>query len=60
MANTEPTMRLFGQLFGKEDRAEAFIAITAGCSRFRPMRADWSMRLRSPRWAASTTRMWRS
>jgi iron complex transport system substrate-binding protein len=26
MANTEPTMRLFGQLFGKEDRAEAFIA----------------------------------
>lgn len=26
MTNTEPTMRLFGQLFGKEDRAEAFIA----------------------------------
>ncbi|MGE8150287.1 ABC transporter substrate-binding protein [Pseudomonas vancouverensis] len=26
MQNTEPTMRLFGQLFGKEDRAEAFIA----------------------------------
>lgn len=25
MQNTEPTMRLFGQLFGKEDRAEAFI-----------------------------------
>lgn len=23
--NTEPTMRLFGQLFGKEDQAEAFI-----------------------------------
>ena len=26
MQNTEPTMRLFGQLFGKEQRAEAFIA----------------------------------
>ncbi|WP_392888903.1 ABC transporter substrate-binding protein [Pseudomonas migulae] len=26
MQNTEPTMRLFGQLFGKEERAEAFIA----------------------------------
>ncbi len=26
MTNTEPTMRLFGQLFGKEQRAEAFIA----------------------------------
>ncbi|KAB0495050.1 iron complex transport system substrate-binding protein [Pseudomonas vancouverensis] len=26
MQNTEPTMRLFGQLFRKEDRAEAFIA----------------------------------
>lgn len=26
MQNTEPTMRLFGQLFGKEARAEAFIA----------------------------------
>jgi len=26
MQNTEPTMRLFGQLFGKDDRAEAFIA----------------------------------
>jgi len=26
MQNTEPTMRLFGKLFGKEDRAEAFIA----------------------------------
>ncbi|MFJ2709430.1 ABC transporter substrate-binding protein [Pseudomonas sp. NPDC087346] len=25
MQNTEPTMRLFGQLFGKEERAEAFI-----------------------------------
>ena len=25
MQNTEPTMRLFGQLFGKEQRAEAFI-----------------------------------
>uniref|UniRef100_UPI003FD7E430 ABC transporter substrate-binding protein n=1 Tax=Pseudomonas sp. TaxID=306 RepID=UPI003FD7E430 len=25
MQNTEPTMRLFGQLFGKEARAEAFI-----------------------------------
>lgn len=25
MKNTEPTMRLFGQLFGKEARAEAFI-----------------------------------
>jgi iron complex transport system substrate-binding protein len=25
MANTEPTMRLFGKLFGKEARAEAFI-----------------------------------
>ena len=26
MQNTEPTMRLFGQLFGKEQRAEDFIA----------------------------------
>ena len=26
MENTEPTMRLFGKLFGKEQRAEAFIA----------------------------------
>ncbi|WP_434657309.1 ABC transporter substrate-binding protein [Pseudomonas sp. R3-56] len=26
MQNTEPTMRLFGQLFGEEARAEAFIA----------------------------------
>ena len=26
MTNTEPTMRLFGQLFGKEQQAEAFIA----------------------------------
>ncbi|MFJ4132251.1 ABC transporter substrate-binding protein [Pseudomonas cyclaminis] len=26
MTNTEPTMRLFGQLFGKEQRAEDFIA----------------------------------
>ena len=26
MTNTEPTMRLFGQLFGKEPQAEAFIA----------------------------------
>ncbi|MBC3375732.1 ABC transporter substrate-binding protein [Pseudomonas sp. SWRI92] len=26
MQNTEPTMRLFGQLFGEETRAEAFIA----------------------------------
>lgn len=26
MQNTEPTMRLFGKLFGKEARAEAFIA----------------------------------
>ncbi len=26
MENTEPTMRLFGKLFGKEARAEAFIA----------------------------------
>ncbi|MBV4476795.1 MULTISPECIES: ABC transporter substrate-binding protein [Pseudomonas] len=25
MQNTEPTMRLFGKLFGKEERAEAFI-----------------------------------
>ncbi len=25
MENTEPTMRLFGKLFGKEDQAEAFI-----------------------------------
>ncbi len=25
MENTEPTMRLFGKLFGKEERAEAFI-----------------------------------
>lgn len=25
MQNTEPTMRLFGQLFAKEQRAEAFI-----------------------------------
>lgn len=27
--NTEPTMRLFGKLFGKEPRAEAFIAFRA-------------------------------
>ena len=26
MTNTEPTMRLFGQLFGREQQAEAFIA----------------------------------
>ena len=29
MKNTEPTMRLFGKLFGKEDRAEAFIDFRA-------------------------------
>ncbi|QKS80831.1 ABC transporter substrate-binding protein [Pseudomonas bijieensis] len=28
MQNTEPTMRLFGQLFGEEARAEAFIAFS--------------------------------
>ena len=30
MTNTEPTMRLFGQLFGKEQQAEAFIAFRNG------------------------------
>lgn len=44
--NTEPTMRLFGKLFGKEDRAEAFIAfrreqirrVTDIIARIRPTR----------------------
>ncbi|RXM22206.1 ABC transporter substrate-binding protein, partial [Citrobacter sp. AAK_AS5] len=29
MLNTEPSMRLMGELFGKEDRAEDFIAFRA-------------------------------
>lgn len=44
--NTEPTMRLFGKLFGKEDRAKAFIAfrreqirrVTAVIAQSRPAR----------------------
>ena len=47
--NTEPSMRLIGKLFGKETRAEEFIAFREGADRARH-RASRQGQCRKARW----------